>query len=74
MFTSTWTWAKELSDTDDTGDFELDTTIEDSYSRSRDRGARYSPLAAQPGWSQSRVAAAAAVGPALDSRLARDMA
>jgi len=39
---STWTWAKEISDTDDTGDFELDTTIEDSYSRARDRGNVYS--------------------------------
>jgi hypothetical protein len=42
MFTSTWTWAKELSDTDDTGDFELNTTIEDSYNRARDRGNVYS--------------------------------
>jgi hypothetical protein len=41
-FTSTWTWAKELSDTDDTGDFELNTTIEDSYDRRRDRGNVYS--------------------------------
>ena len=42
MFTSTWTWAKEISDTDDTGDFELNTTIEDTYSRRRDRGNVYS--------------------------------
>jgi len=42
MFTSTWTWAKELSDTDDTGDFELNTTIEDTYNRRRDRGNVYS--------------------------------
>jgi hypothetical protein len=42
MVTSTWTWAKELSDTDDTGDFELNTTIEDSYDRRRDRGNVYS--------------------------------
>ena len=42
MFASTWTWAKELSDTDDTGDFELNTTIEDSYNRARDRGNVYS--------------------------------
>ncbi len=42
MFMSTWTWAKELSDTDDTGDFELNTTIEDTYSRRRDRGNVYS--------------------------------
>ena len=42
MFTSTWTWAKEISDTDDTDDFELNNTIEDTYSRARDRGNVYS--------------------------------
>jgi hypothetical protein len=42
MFVSTWTWAKELSDTDDTDDFELNTTIEDTYNRRRDRGNVYS--------------------------------
>jgi hypothetical protein len=42
MFTSSYTWAKELSDTDDTGDFELNTTIEDTYDRRRDRGNVYS--------------------------------
>jgi len=42
LFRSTWTWAKELSDTDDTDDFELNTTIEDTYSRRRDRGNVYS--------------------------------
>jgi hypothetical protein len=42
MFMSTWTWAKEISDTDDTGDFELNTTIENSYDRRRDRGNVYS--------------------------------
>ena len=42
MFTSTWTWAKEISDTDDTGDFELNNTIENSYNRRRDRGNVYS--------------------------------
>jgi hypothetical protein len=42
MFTSTWVWAKEISDTDDTDDFELNNTIEDTYSRSRDRGNVYS--------------------------------
>lgn len=42
MFTSTYTWAKQLSDTDDTGDFELNTTIENSYDRRRDRGNVYS--------------------------------
>uniref|UniRef100_Q029U3 Cna B domain protein n=1 Tax=Solibacter usitatus (strain Ellin6076) TaxID=234267 RepID=Q029U3_SOLUE len=42
MFQSTWTWAKELSDTDDTDDFELNNTIENSYNRRRDRGNVYS--------------------------------
>jgi hypothetical protein len=42
MFTSTWTWAKEISDTDDTDDFELNNTIEDTYNRRRDRGNVYS--------------------------------
>jgi hypothetical protein len=42
MFLSTWTWAKELSDTDDTDDFELNNTIENSYNRRRDRGNVYS--------------------------------
>jgi hypothetical protein len=42
MFTSSWTWAKEISDTDDTGDFELNTPIENSYDRRRDRGNVYS--------------------------------
>jgi hypothetical protein len=42
MFQSTWTWAKELSDTDDTDDFELNNTIEDTYNRRRDRGNVYS--------------------------------
>jgi hypothetical protein len=42
MFTSTWTWAKEISDTDDTDDFELNNTIENSYDRGRDRGNVYS--------------------------------
>jgi hypothetical protein len=42
MFMSTWTWAKELSDTDDTDDFELNNTIENSYNRRRDRGNVYS--------------------------------
>jgi hypothetical protein len=41
MFSSTWTWAKEISDTDDTGDFELNTPIENSYDRRRDRGNVY---------------------------------
>ena len=42
MFSSTWMWAKELSDTDDTDDFELNTTIEDTYNRRRDWGNVYS--------------------------------
>ena len=42
MFQSTWTWAKEISDTDDTDDFELNNTIEDTYNRRRDRGNVYS--------------------------------
>jgi hypothetical protein len=42
MFTSTWTWAKEISDTDDTNDFELNNVIEDTYNRRRDRGNVYS--------------------------------
>jgi hypothetical protein len=42
MFMSTWTWAKELSDTDDTDDFELNNTIENTYDRRRDRGNVYS--------------------------------
>src|SRR5206468_2453172 len=37
-----YVWAKEISDTDDTDDFELNNTIEDTYSRSRDRGNVYS--------------------------------
>ena len=41
MFQSTWTWAKELSDTDDTDDFELNNTVEDTYNRRRDRGNVY---------------------------------
>jgi hypothetical protein len=42
MFTSAWTWAKEISDTDDTNDFELNNVIEDTYNRRRDRGNVYS--------------------------------
>jgi hypothetical protein len=42
LFSSTWVWAKEIADIDDTDDFELNTTIEDSYSRARDRGNVYS--------------------------------
>jgi len=42
LFTSTWTWAKEISDADETDDFELGVTIEDTYNRRRDRGNVYS--------------------------------
>ena len=41
LFSSTWVWAKEIADIDDTDDFELNTTIEDTYSRARDRGNVY---------------------------------
>ena len=42
MFTSTWVWAKEISDIDDNDDFELNDVIEDTYDRRRDRGNVYS--------------------------------
>ncbi|HEV2448674.1 MAG TPA: hypothetical protein VGS58_22225, partial [Candidatus Sulfopaludibacter sp.] len=42
LFSSTWTWAKDISDAEETDDFELGTTIEDTYSRRRDRGNVYS--------------------------------
>jgi hypothetical protein len=42
LFSSTWTWAKDISDVDETDDFELGTTIEDTYNRRRDRGNVYS--------------------------------
>ncbi len=41
MFMSTWTWAKELSDIDDTGYDDLNTQIENAYDRRRDRGNVY---------------------------------
>ncbi len=41
MFTSAWTWAKYLSEVDDTGNAELNTVIENSYDRRRDRGDVY---------------------------------
>jgi outer membrane receptor protein involved in Fe transport len=41
-FSSAWTWAKQLSDVDDTGSAELNTTIENSYDRRRDRANSYS--------------------------------
>ncbi len=42
LFSSAWTWAKELSEVDDNGDFELNTVIENPYNRARDRGNVYS--------------------------------
>jgi hypothetical protein len=42
LFSSTWTWAKDISDAEETDDFELGTTIEDTYNRRRDRGNVYS--------------------------------
>jgi hypothetical protein len=42
QFSSSWTWAKELSEIDDTGSAELNTTIEDAYNRARDRANVYS--------------------------------
>jgi hypothetical protein len=42
LFSSTWTWAKEISDADEIDDFELGYTIEDTYNRRRDRGNVYS--------------------------------
>jgi hypothetical protein len=42
MFSSTWTWAKSLSEVDDTGNAETNTQIENPYDRRRDRGNVYS--------------------------------
>jgi len=42
LLTSAWTLAKQLSEVDDTGSAELNTTIEDAYDRARDRGNVYS--------------------------------
>jgi hypothetical protein len=39
---STWIWAKQLSEVDDTGNAELNTQIEDAYDRRRDRADVYS--------------------------------
>jgi hypothetical protein len=41
MFSSAWTWAKSLSEVDDTGNLELGTQIENAYDRRRDRGDTY---------------------------------
>lgn len=42
LFNSAWTWAKSISEVDDTGDFELNTAIENAYDRRRDRADVYS--------------------------------
>ncbi|WP_321470179.1 carboxypeptidase-like regulatory domain-containing protein [uncultured Paludibaculum sp.] len=42
QFNSTWVWAKELSEVDDTNNAEINTQIEDAYDRRRDRGNVYS--------------------------------
>lgn len=39
---STWIWAKQLSEVDDTNNAELNTQIEDAYDRRRDRANVYS--------------------------------
>jgi hypothetical protein len=41
-FTSAWTWAKQLSEIDDTGNADLQTRIENAYDRRRDRADVYS--------------------------------
>jgi hypothetical protein len=41
FFSSTWTWAKQLSEVDDTGSADLQTNIEDAYNRARDRADVY---------------------------------
>jgi hypothetical protein len=41
MFTSSWTWAKELSTIDDTGYADLNTQIQNAYDRSTDLGNVY---------------------------------
>lgn len=42
LFSSSWSWAKSLSEVDDNGDAELNTVIENAYDRRRDRGNVYS--------------------------------
>ena len=42
LFSSAYTWAKELSEIDDNNDFELNTLIENAYNRARDKGNVYS--------------------------------
>jgi len=41
LFSSAWTWAKSLSEVDDTANIELGSAIEDAYNRRRDRGDTY---------------------------------
>jgi hypothetical protein len=43
-FMGAWTWAKNLTDVDETGGVEGGTTLENAYDRARERGdARYTP-------------------------------
>jgi hypothetical protein len=37
QISSAWTWAKQISEVDDTGNADLNTTIENAYDRRRDR-------------------------------------
>lgn len=41
QFSSAWTWAKQISEVDDTGNADLNTRIEDAYDRRRDRADVY---------------------------------
>ncbi len=41
QITSAWTWAKQISEVDDTGNADLNTAIEDAYNRRRDRADVY---------------------------------
>lgn len=42
QFSSAWTWAKQISEVDDTGNADTNTTIENAYDRRRDRADVYS--------------------------------
>jgi hypothetical protein len=42
QFSSAWTWAKQLSEVDDTNNADLNTVIENAYDRRRDRADVYS--------------------------------
>ncbi len=49
-FQASWTWAKSLTDVDETGDVEAGVVIEDSYDRARDKGnSQYAPRYAVQG-------------------------